>query len=188
MNQKTEPDVLTTKSRIIESTVKLMSKNNISDITIKEIAWETGISRRTFYSYFSSKEQLLRTHMIELINNFKDDFNNGCASDLRSFLLLFCKFWHENIRFFRAVFGNPEIDKILVFEDFFYLLFAGQRKNSAEANAFETVQLNNFINGGLIYMLVKWLTSKSPESPERMAEQMYSFISSLPGTHENVKL
>lgn len=50
-----------TSERIIEKGLKLFVKNGYEDTTIDAIADSAGISRRTFFHYFKSKEAILLT-------------------------------------------------------------------------------------------------------------------------------
>ncbi|WP_346730628.1 TetR/AcrR family transcriptional regulator [Caballeronia sp. dw_19] len=50
-----------TKLRIAETGLKLFCANGYEGTTLDSIAEEAGISRRTFFSYFKSKEEILLT-------------------------------------------------------------------------------------------------------------------------------
>ncbi len=177
-----------TKNHILEALLKLMKKTSLREITVKEIAWEAGVSRRTFYSYYSSKEQLLTEHSLELVESFKNDYNQNHSPDSMSFLKLFCGFWYENMIYFKAILNDPDINPIVLFKDIYTTIFGQKKFRTPGMEEFDSDQLHNFINGGLYYIIWKWITSETPESPERMAALLYSFIRSLPGEHEEVHL
>jgi len=48
-----------TKKRITETGIALFLKNGFDETTLDEIAASAGISRRTFFSYFKSKDEIL---------------------------------------------------------------------------------------------------------------------------------
>ena len=48
-----------TKKRIMEAGIGLFIKNGIDQTTLEEIAVASGISRRTFFHYFDSKDDIL---------------------------------------------------------------------------------------------------------------------------------
>lgn len=48
-----------TRTRIAETALKLFLTNGYEETTLDEIAEQAGISRRTFFSYFDSKEEVV---------------------------------------------------------------------------------------------------------------------------------
>lgn len=57
---KTEGKKVTTHKQIMHTAKKLFEEEGISGVKIERIAHETGISRSTFFTHFSSLDQLLR--------------------------------------------------------------------------------------------------------------------------------
>jgi AcrR family transcriptional regulator len=49
-----------TQQAIVDAALRLFLKRGYDETTLDEIAAEAGISRRTFFSYFSSKEEIFR--------------------------------------------------------------------------------------------------------------------------------
>ena len=68
----TQPTSLTSRrhdfvTREIENAaMRVMAIKGFNEATVADIADEAGISRRTFFRYFSSKDQLIRAHLIRL--------------------------------------------------------------------------------------------------------------------------
>lgn len=57
------------KDKIIEKSIELFEKKGFSSTSIQDIVDELGVTKGSFYYYFSSKEQLLMDIHDEYINN-----------------------------------------------------------------------------------------------------------------------
>lgn len=57
------------KEKIIEKSIELFEKKGFSSTSIQDIVDEIGVTKGSFYYYFSSKEQLLMDIHEEYINN-----------------------------------------------------------------------------------------------------------------------
>lgn len=66
---------LSKKDKIIDSTLKLIAKNNTMDITVREIAHEAKVNVAAINYYFSSKEQLF----LEVNTLFMENFNDAMS-------------------------------------------------------------------------------------------------------------
>lgn len=65
---KTDPRVLRTRKLIMESFMKLSSKKEFKDITIKDVTAEAMINRATFYYHFEDKYDLLDKTLSEVLS------------------------------------------------------------------------------------------------------------------------
>ncbi|MBR0630120.1 MULTISPECIES: TetR/AcrR family transcriptional regulator [Bacillus] len=76
---KTDPRVLRTRKLIMESFMKLSSKKEFKDITVKDVTAEAMINRATFYYHFEDKYDLLDKTLSEVlsINLESINFNNS---------------------------------------------------------------------------------------------------------------
>ncbi len=50
---------ISTKQQIIDAAMKLFSERGYNDVSINEIIKQVGLSKRTFYYHFDSKEAIL---------------------------------------------------------------------------------------------------------------------------------
>ena len=60
------------EEQIIETARKLFHQFGFKKVSMDEIAKEAGVTKRTIYAYFSSKEELLKYFILEEIKNMKD--------------------------------------------------------------------------------------------------------------------
>lgn len=65
---KTDPRVLRTRKLIMESFIKLSSKKEFKDITIKDVTAQAMINRATFYYHFEDKYDLLDKTLSEVLS------------------------------------------------------------------------------------------------------------------------
>lgn len=59
------------KEQIIEATRKLFYKYGFKRVSMDEIARESGVTKRTVYMYFNSKEEILKYFINEEVQNMK---------------------------------------------------------------------------------------------------------------------
>jgi len=58
------------RNLILESSLKLFAKHGVYNTTVNMIAQDAGISKGLMYNYFTSKEELLRSVVLEGIKKF----------------------------------------------------------------------------------------------------------------------
>lgn len=63
------------REKIIETFWELIMRFGVRGITIDRVSKRCGISKKTFYKYFSSKDVLVRLIADRIINNMKQKFN-----------------------------------------------------------------------------------------------------------------
>jgi len=59
------------KQRIVDVSSKRFMENGISKVTLDEIAAELGMSKKTMYKFFPSKEDLLKTIVHAMMNSLR---------------------------------------------------------------------------------------------------------------------
>jgi len=60
------------RERIIDAAVKLFNYRGYKNVTMREIAKQLGMSSKTFYNYFSSKEEIAEEVIMALMRNIKE--------------------------------------------------------------------------------------------------------------------
>ena len=69
---KADRRILKTKKAIYEVLVELMQKKKLNSITVTELAAQADINRKTFYTYYSTVNDVLDEGINELITSLKD--------------------------------------------------------------------------------------------------------------------
>ena len=67
MNPSKNPSALRSKKILTETLLHLMENCPYPEITVKQILLESGISRKTFYRNFLSKDDVLNSHIDAII-------------------------------------------------------------------------------------------------------------------------
>lgn len=71
MNDSTNPSALRSKAEICEALLRLMKDHPYEEITVKQIALESKLVRKTFYRNFDSKDDVLEAILDILVDEYK---------------------------------------------------------------------------------------------------------------------
>lgn len=72
MSKKNMSNILA-KEHIVTALMELSNEKPFSAITISELTARAGVSRMTYYRNYTSKEDVFRTYMTELLEHFYED-------------------------------------------------------------------------------------------------------------------
>ncbi|MCF7919193.1 MAG: TetR/AcrR family transcriptional regulator [Candidatus Cloacimonetes bacterium] len=84
MNRK-EKEMLRRKSDIIQAAHDLFLEKGYDDVTMEEIAQKAEFTRRTLYSYFNGKRDLVVEVLIEAVDGFEMEYRNAVAAAANSY-------------------------------------------------------------------------------------------------------
>jgi AcrR family transcriptional regulator len=109
------------RTQIMQVALEVIAEQGFSNTSISKIATRAKISKGLLYNYFSHKEDLMMTIMIDGFNQFIDAFNpnkNGVLTndELHFFIDKTFDILKSNIRFWRMYFMvllQPEVFKII---------------------------------------------------------------------------
>lgn len=85
------------KQLVSHALLELLEHHAYQDITIGKIAEKSHIGRRTFYRYFTSKDEVMEYISQDLMEQFADTILKNQATDLRSITKSYFEFWEEHI-------------------------------------------------------------------------------------------
>ncbi len=174
------------RRRIVKAMIELLKTEPLDEITIKQICAESGVHRSTFYAQFEDKYQLFEVlttyHMAryeklilytsKVIESYPLDETK--TRIIKTFRLLF-KYIKRHQTFFTAIIvTQPQLNAIHQ-----YLQFTRQAYEKLLNHLPELQQSNYFINytiGGEIALIYSWLKQGCQESPDDMAQILYSNI------------
>lgn len=74
MKKKNQANILA-RECIVEALIQLSYEKDFSTITVSELAERAGVSRMTFYRNYSSKEDVFRTYMDEIVEAYRFDIS-----------------------------------------------------------------------------------------------------------------
>ncbi len=158
-----------TKECLYRSFLELIAEKPVSDITVIEICEKAGVSRKTFYKYYSDQFALLSGMQDDLFADYRDRIS---AQDVDVFVIApaLIQFADENRVLLRAIFANRGegnfIDRIqddlfTTYKDAWEVANPNMPKDDVEA-------LFYFVVSGLTGLVRHWLFDR----PEMTAEQV----------------
>ena len=86
-----------TKEKITQALFSLLESNSYEAITIREIAYEADLTRRTVYRHFDNKDEMLRYSFEKYIGLLSDHIASHDPTDYRELCLLYFSFWEDHI-------------------------------------------------------------------------------------------
>ena len=154
-----------TKECLYASFLERLAEKPVSDITVIEICERAGVSRKTFYKYYSDPFALLSAMQDDLFEDYRDRLE-GEPADVSALMPVLIRFVDENRVLVKAAFANRGqgnfVDRVL--DD----LFATYRKAWEKANpalsANDVEFLFYFAVSGLFGIVRHWLFEK-PDLP-----------------------
>lgn len=185
-----KPDrrILKTKKAIYEALVELMQKKKLNSITVTELAAQANINRKTFYTYYSTVNDVLDEGICELISSLKDlmyamseDYNMLSPQTLFAFL--------------NTIMSDADIVRNLFASDNGSLLFNRLQTTIQETLLKEMLDneikmsvppeqyplISNFVAGGMVSVYYKWITDPDGISLDEMTRTLTTLI--ISGVH-----
>lgn len=185
---KSDRRILKTKRAIYEALVELMQKKKLNSITVTELAAAANINRKTFYTYYSTVNDVLDEVINELISSLKDlmytmseDYNMLSPQTLFAFL--------------NTIMSDVDIVRALFTSDNGNMLFNKLQKALQETLLKELIDndikmnippeqyplISSFVAGGMIYVYYEWITNPNGTSLDEMARTLTTLI--ISGVH-----
>lgn len=185
---KADRRILKTKKAIYEALVELMQKKKLNSITVTELAAQADINRKTFYTYYSTVNDVLDEGINELITSLKDllcamseDYNMFSPQTLFAFL--------------NTIMSDADIARDLFASDNGSLLFNRLQKALQETLLKELVNrdikmnvpseqyplISSFVAGGMVSAYYEWITNPDGITLDEMARTLTTLI--ISGVH-----
>jgi len=164
-----------TKDRIIEKYIDLVLRRKTADISVTEICKETGISRKTFYSYFKDRLEVVESIFIDEIEKpMRYGFEISIDPEIVT-TIMYRNFKKKKDFYIIAM---KEEGKNTLFEDiiiriqeFNIPVFQNKLSDSVDVE-----YLSYKFSATQAFMIKKWILGGMKESPERMAKLYYTNI------------
>lgn len=86
-----------TRLLIINSLLELLERKNYASITINMIVDHAALGRRTFYRYFSTKDEAMEYITKLLMEQFASTIMKHHASDMKTVTIAYFQFWEQYI-------------------------------------------------------------------------------------------
>lgn len=154
------------KNRITSSMIELLEKYDLSNISISRLTIHAEVSRNSFYRNFLGKEDILETHIREMIDIWNKEYqliNTESNAQLYGSLFEHLK---ENSHFYLLL---KKRNLFHLFEKVFIELY-GPKKEYDNMAAYVT----SFIAHGTYGWIEEWISRGMEESAETMTKLLSS--------------
>lgn len=158
-----------TKQCLFSSFLKALEKKPVSAITVSEISDDAGISRKTFYKYYSDQFALLVAMQDDLFVGFEEELKTLPPNvfDIAPALI---KFAEKHRVLIKAVFENRGegnfIDRIV---DYLYEAYQEEwQKQNPQLSKKDVEFLFYYVASGLVGIIRHWLF----EAPDMAANEI----------------
>lgn len=101
--KKVNPMSLRSKNALSQSLLKIMMTKNFDDISISDITDHAGLSRQTFYTNFSKKEDIINYLLGGLFNKYCSRISSEDGLS-ETFIIDYFIFWDDNKHFLSLLF------------------------------------------------------------------------------------
>lgn len=157
-----------TEEKIQRALFSLLRLRRDVNISIKELCYEAGINRSSFYAHYEDINDLMIKTEQSLSSGIAQIFSMNTKWSEQTFVQLF-EFLYKNRDFYRAYFLAGE--RMFMERDFTEYITAVRKNNRAiDFDASEEVYHMAFFAGGLKALSKSWLLKNCPQTPEQMAK------------------
>lgn len=151
---------------------ELLLKKDFDNISIKEICEKAGVSRMSFYRYYSTKEDIFIVFCDETFDAFFQEISHSPTLTMKDMFIMFfanLKKYHREIDMLK----KSQRDTILLAQFEQYSSYIASKMNLSNIlNPFDIP----FFSGGLFNVVIRWSNRNYIDTPEDMANAMMGFI------------
>lgn len=154
----------------------LMLKNEYDEISVKDICEKAGVSRMSFYRYFSSKEDIFLTFCDERFAEFYEDIIKIEDMTIEIFMSKILTYFRKYARQIKILEKANKLQLLLVqFES--YASYLLNRLNGDNIKKLRDNPLAvPFLAGGLFSVLIKWSARNFKESEELVTKRIMEIL------------
>ena len=150
----------------------LLLKKDFDDISIKEICDRAGVSRMSFYRYYSTKEDVFIVFCDETFDSFFQHISHDPSLSMKDMLVLFfegLRKYHREIDILKK--SQRETILLVQFEQ--YASYMASKMNLT--NSLNPYSIP-FFAGGLFNVVIRWSNRNYIDTPEEMTNSMLSYL------------
>ena len=163
--------VRVTKKMLKDSLIRLLKKENIHKLSVKEICEDAEINRSTFYKYYGSQYDLfeeMERDVLTQISGYLEGENTpgGSAQVVKTMTYV-----NDNIDLCRLLLNNnlnPKLPEKLISLQSFRHLISQRLDDRYSEDVLEYIY--DFVIHGGFCVIRKWINKENRETPEEIAE------------------
>lgn len=175
MYQGTNTKAIRSQREIAAALVKLIQEKPYEKIQITDICEEAGLSRRTFYNLFDSKDEALWFHLQDLYKESHKKYAGRETLNDRDIIDIFLDIVEKNRSFYIAMVENRLSGMItdIVYESvsFFYDTYINEKYSAEFAPYYKAI-----FAGAFSYLILEWLGQEEPIEREKLIQLLEGFL------------
>lgn len=165
------------KQQMEKALLELMAVYDFPEITIQEIAFHAGLSRRTFYRNYSSKQEILDGCFFRIWNEYRENVIHEPDLSIPNIARVFFSCMKNHLDFLTLMNRHQLLSLYLVKVDellpsAFYAARGRNIQLSDEAVRYALA----FSAGGFIRITILWLNDGAKKTPDEMARMMEGYF------------
>ena len=177
MNGSNNPSAIRSRKQITDALLKLMEKYPYEEISVKQIVLETDLVRKTFYRNYTSKDDVLRSHIRSILLGYFEIVNNAKGDVLTTI--------------FEFAVKNKKLLKLLDKNDMLYIVLQGMNEFILSVKAKQNLELNPFAKlfegldsdylislntGGIWNVISLWVRRGMKDDPEDVKHTIAQYL------------
>lgn len=162
---------------IEESLLELMQTERYQEITIQQITDHAGLTRRTFYRNYTSKDDIIKDSFYRIWSEYTSLITQQTDLTLPNISKVFFSLMLRYKDFLTLINRHQLFSIFLSDLDELLPLLCNQIKGNALSLSNESIQYAlTFSTGGFMHILIKWLNDSELKTPEKMATIIEDFL------------
>lgn len=184
MNPSNNPSALRSKNEITSALLKLLKQFPYAEITVKQIALEAKIVRKTFYRNFSSKDDVLGSYINSIMDDYIDTLQNLEKRSMPDILDVIFDFCTENKELL-FILNENRLLHILLDKWNTFIPAVHNRITSEESLFYRTYgNLNTeyilaFNIGSVWNIIAKWIENDMHDSPDDIKNTIICYLKNI---------
>ena len=165
-----------TKKIISLALYELLLKKTFDEVTVSDICKKAGVSRMTFYRYYTTKDDIFIDFSDERFAEFFDAVVRYQNPTLEEFILgMFYFFTTYRRQLLILIKAGKENILLKQLDSYARYLVIGGKLSNIPFNVLNE-QVIPFFVGGIFNILLHWIDSPNPESPEEVTKKTMEIL------------
>lgn len=180
MNESNNPSAIRSRKQITDALLKLMEIYPYDDISVKQIVLETDLVRKTFYRNYSSKDDVLRSHIRSILLDYFEIVNNARGDVLTTIF----EFAVENKKLLMLLDKNDML--YVVLQGMNEFIMSVKTKQNQELNPFSKLfegldsdYLISLNTGGIWNVISLWVRRGMTDDPDDVKRTIAQYLSRI---------
>lgn len=153
--------------------IMLLKEKNFDQISITDITEKAGVSRMAFYRNYSSKEEILLTHMEQIMNDYSEALSGIKSLTVRDVVRYVCENMKENIDIIESIVAAGLINNMSAMISMRLKKCYPKLEESSVGK-----YAAGFYIGGTVFIMRLWIENGMQEEPEEIAETICKLVDS----------